>query len=95
MITFEKLLERAKSEKIAICTTTKKQVLKLLLELDKSEFVWKRRSKVTVRICGRAIYKFFLTFGFDKKVMFNSLKFCQDEGYTIIEFSDIDFKENE
>ena len=55
MITFEKLLEKAKSEKIAICTTTKKQVLKLLLELDKSEFVWEGRNKVTARICGRDI----------------------------------------
>lgn len=91
MITFEKLLERAKSEKIAICTT-KKQAVKLLLELDKSEFVWKKRNKVTARICSRATYKFFLTF-FDKKVMFNSLEFCQDEGYTIIEFKDINFKE--
>ena len=92
MITFNELLERAKTEKIAIHTPTEKQAKTLLKALNKSGYVWKSGNKLTATTYYNA-YKenACYTFGFDKKVMFGLLKFYEDEGYAIIEFTDIDF----
>ena len=47
MITFNELLEKAKTEKIAIHTATKDQAKKLLKELDKRGYMWAGGEKLT------------------------------------------------
>lgn len=96
MITFEKLLERAKteSEAIAVHTPTKEQAITLLSELDKNGFTWFRGKKLTTETNyederENTCYNFEP----NNKICYSPLEFYQDEGYTIIEFTDIDFKE--
>ena len=101
MITFTELLERAKTEKLAIHTPTEAQAKKLLSELDERGYEWVNGEKLTditryedekentcyvfgIDVFGNAL---------DKKVVYESLKFHQENGYTVIEFSEIDFKE--
>lgn len=93
MITFTELLERAKSEHIAIHTQTEKQAEKLLSELDEKGYVWNGGEKLTTK----TLYEddkenTCYDFGLNKKVMYSPLDFYQEEGYTIIEFSDIDLE---
>ena len=100
MITFTELLKKAKTEKIAIHTATEAQAKKLLKALYKREYEWLGGEKLT----GSTYYEYAkentcYVFGIDaygnllnKNVVFSSLKFHQDNNYTIIEFTDIDFK---
>jgi hypothetical protein len=102
MITFEKLLERAKSEKIAVHTATEAQAKKLLKTLDEKGYEWLGGDKLTTKTHYEYAKKnTCYVFGIDadgdllnKKVVYGSLKIHQEIGYTIIEFSNIDFKEN-
>ena len=94
MITFTELLERAKTEKIAIHVPTKKQAITLLTELDKRGYTWNSGTKLTTETW-YWVYKENTCYDFEpnKQVIFSSLIFYQKIGFTIIEFSDIDFKE--
>lgn len=93
MITFEKLLERAKSEKIAVHTPTAEQAKTLLTELDEKGYVWNGGEKLTTEICYEAFREdTCYDFDLNKQVWYDSCGYCQEEGYTIIEFKDIDFK---
>ena len=49
MITFEKLLERAESESIAIHTATEDQAITLLKELEKRGYLWRGGGKLTTQ----------------------------------------------
>ena len=100
MITFTDLLKRAKSELITIHTPTKEQAKTLLSELDKKGYTWRTGTKLTdisyyeddeENTC----YSFYDDAGklLDKKVLYGPLDFYQEVGYTIIEFSESDFKE--
>lgn len=91
MITFTELLERAKSEKIAIHTATEAQSITLLTELDKRGYTWNSGMKLTTEThYGNHKENICYDFEPNKKVWYCSLKFYQ-RGYTIIEFTDIDF----
>jgi len=102
MITFNELLERANTEKLVVHTPTEKEAKILLKMLDKRGFVWNSKKKLTSKNYyeeyrentsydfSRDYYRNIL----DKKVVYGSLDWHQDEGYTIIEFSEIDFKKN-
>ena len=105
MITFKKLLERAKTEKIAIHTPTDEQAVTLLSELDKNGFTWLGGGKLTTQTeyeyyKENTCYDFGMSnYPYMDKVAYSPLDWYQDdwyqdEGYTIIEFNDIDFKEN-
>ena len=98
-LSFSELLERAKTEKIAIHTPTEAQATALLKLLDEKGYVWSSEEKLTTKtqyktLIEKTCYSFHDYYGklLDKKVMYGSLKFHQDKGYTIIEFTDIDFK---
>ena len=100
MITFTELLKRAETEKIAIHTPTEAQAKKLLKELNKRGYEWRTGTKLTdISRYGdekeNTCYSFYYCYGrlLDKKVLYGSLDFYQEEGYTIIEFSEINFKE--
>ena len=100
MITFNKLLERAKSEKIAVHTATEAQAITLLKALDKKGYRWNGEAKLTD--CSNfEVYKENTCYNFstytdgallNKKVVYGPLSLYQ-EHYTIIEFTDIDFEE--
>lgn len=99
MITFTKLLKRAKREHIAIHTPTEKQAITLLTELDKRGYTWNSGRELTATTYyeddgENTCYSFYDCYGklLDKKVMCCSLEFYQGRGYTIIEFSEIEFK---
>ena len=88
---FSELLERAKTEKIAIHTPTEAQAKELLKALDQKGYEWAKGVKLTSASC----YEVFredtcYNFGLDKQVWYDSFRFCQEEKYTIIEFKDID-----
>ena len=100
MITFKKLLERSKSEKIAVHTPTEEQAKILLSELDKRGYKWNGGDKLTTETNyedekENTCYNFTPDFRpiLNKKIMYGPLDWYQDEGYTIIEFKDIDFAE--
>ena len=95
MITFNELLERAENEDIAIHTSNEEQAKTLLKALDEKKFRWNSGEKLT----DRTYYEFdrentCYTFNLNKRVSYCSLVWYQYKGYTIIEFKDIDFKEN-
>ena len=102
MITFTELLEKAKSEKIAVHTSNKEQAKKLLSELNKRGYEWLSGDKLTdvayyEDFRENTCYVFSRDWDenvLDKQVKYGSLAFHQKHGYTIIEFSEIDFKEN-
>ena len=95
MITFTDLLKRTKTEKIAIHTPTEEQAITLLTELDKRGYKWESGMKLNSAICYEVEKEnTCYNFGLDKAGCFSTLEFYQDRGYTIIEFTDIDFKEN-
>ena len=101
MITFTELLKRTKKEQIAIHTPTTEQAITLLKALDEKGYTWNSGDKLTTmtnyedekeNTCytfSRDCYGSIL----DKQVMYGSLEFHQENGYTIVEFTDIDFKE--
>ncbi len=93
-ITFKDLLERAKSEKIAVHTPTEKQATILLKALDKRGDVWTSGD----RLAYETYYKDYkentcYDFGLNKKVSASPLEWYQENNYTIIEFDNIDFEE--
>ena len=99
MITFKELLKRAKTEKIAIHTPTEEQAKELLKALDKREYEWFGGEEITITNYEDDKENTCYVFGIDvdgnvldKKIMYGSLKFHQENDYTIIEFKDIDFK---
>ncbi len=99
-LSFSELLEKAKTEKIAIHTPTEEQAISLLNELNKKGFTWVSGEKLTDMARyeyykEKTCYTFHDIYGklLDKEIMYCSLKWYQDEGYTIIEFSEIDFEE--
>ena len=92
MITFTELLERAKSQKVVVHTPTEDQAKTLLKALDKRGYAWGSGAKLTTKTLyennGKDIcYKM----GSNKIVFYGSLVWYQENDYTIIEFSDIDF----
>ena len=92
-ISFSELLERAKTEKIAIHTLTKKQAITLLKELDKKGFIWARGDKLTTKTNYEDEKENTCYSLLDKEIVYSPLDWYQDWGYTIIEFSEIDFEE--
>ena len=95
MITFTELLERAKSEKIAIHTPTEEQAQLLLSELDKRGYLWRGGNKLTDATYyenENTCYDFGMS-NYSDKVTYESLDWYQENNYTIVDFSDIDFKE--
>ena len=101
MITFTELLERAESEKIAIHTPNEEQAITLLTELNKMGYVWAGGKKLTATTRyedyeENTCYVFVMDVDenlLNKKVAYGPWNFYQEEGYTIIEFSEIDFAE--
>ena len=98
MITFNELLKRAKSEKIAIHTPNEEQAKTLLAELDKKGYEWDSKDKLTTETYYGDFKQYtcydFGTSNLDNGVTCSPLDDYQEEGFTIIEFSDIDFKED-
>lgn len=95
VVTFAELLERIKTEKIAVHTPTEEQAKTLLTELDKNGYTWCGGDGLTDRT--RYEVKKENTcyaFNLNKRVSYCSLVWYQENDYTIIEFTDIDFKEN-
>ena len=98
--TFDELLERAKAKNVVVHTPTETQAISLLKELDKNGYTWCGGDKLTTTHYGSYKENTCYDFSFDtdgilvfKKVMFGTLIFYQDQGYTIIELTDIDFSE--
>lgn len=88
-----KLSELIKQDKIAIHTPTQKQSITLLSELDKRGFKWIDGMKLTDITC----YEYHeentcYNFEPNNKIMYSPLSFYQEEGYTIIYFTDIDLE---
>ena len=94
MIKFNELLERAKSEKIVVHTPTEEQAKALLTELDKKEYTWGSRTKLTTRT-NYEDYKENTCYALEPNntIYYSSFIWYQEHGYTIIEFKDIDFAE--
>ena len=93
MITLKKLLERAKTEKIAIHTPTKEQAITLMKALDKKSYRWNSGKKPK----NEAYYENYekrTCYDIEKnnEVCYGSLEWYEENDYTIIEFKDIDFK---
>ena len=96
MLAFEELLEKAKTESIAIHTPTEDQAITLLKMLNKRGFTWCDGDKLTTKTYygdekENTCYSFHKLYGksLDKNIMYSPLDWYQDDGYTIIEFSDI------
>lgn len=99
MITFKYLLERAKTENIAIHTPTEDQAKILLSELDKSGYVWADGDKLTDKTRYKTFeedtcYGFNGMSGMPKEIICSLLWWNQTLNITIVEFTDINFKEN-
>ena len=99
MITFKELLKRAKNEAISIHTLTKKQAKTLLIKLDKKEYKWASGKKLT-SMTYYEVYKENTCYSVESFirpdcniVVFNSLDDAKKYDYAIIEFTDINFKE--
>lgn len=93
MITFKKLLEKAKSENIAVHTPTQKQAITLLKALDERGYRWINNERLTTK----TLYEYenestCYNFEHNNKIMYSPLDYYQQEYYAIVEFSDIDFK---
>ena len=94
MITFTELLKRAKAKNIVVYTPTEKQAITLLKAVDKKGYRWASGTKPSTETYykiyeGRTCYDFELK----NQICYGSLSFYQKEGYTIIEFRNIDFEE--
>ena len=99
MTTKTELLERAKTENIAIHTPTEEQAKILLSELDKSGYVWADGDKLTDKTRYETFeedtcYGFNGMSGMPKEILYSSLWWNQALNITIVEFTDINFKEN-
>lgn len=103
MITFNELLQRAKSQNIAVHTSTKEQAKKFVNEISKKVYKQGDCAKTTME-------SHYDIFGADTCYLFGTT--CVStvnypcfmvasqwdasyEGYAIVEFTDIDFEENE
>ena len=98
MITFTELLERAETESIAIHTATEVQAIALLEALNKKGYRWNSGRNLTDNTRygnhkNTTCYIFGIGSYSNEVVMYGPLYCYQEEGYTIIEFNDIDFKE--
>ena len=93
MITFTELLERTKTEKIAVHTAMKAQAITLLKEFDKKGYIWLCGDKLTITHYEDFRKKTCYNFESKNEICYGSLSFYQNKGYTIIEFTDIDFSE--
>jgi len=93
MITFNELLEKAKSEKIAVHTPTEKQAITLLSELDKKGYTWYGREEIIKTLYENEKENTCYNFEPNNKIGYGSLDWYQEYDYTIIEFSDIIFTE--
>lgn len=93
-LSFSELLERAQTEKIAIHTANEEQAKTLLTELDEIGYRWASGDKLTY-ITYYKVENESTCYNFkpNKKIMYSPLDYYQENNYTIIEFSDIDFKE--
>jgi len=93
-LSFSELLKRAKTEEIAVHTPTEEQAKSLLKALYKRGYTWSSGQKLTAETW-YGIYKENTCYGFylRKQVCYCSFDWYQNEGFTIIEFSDIDFAE--
>ena len=94
MITFKDLLERAKSEIIVVHTPTEEQAKALLTELDKKGYKWISGDKLITRT-NYEVYKEDTCYNLelDNTIYYSSFTWYQKCGYTIIEFTNIDFAE--
>jgi len=100
MITFTELLKRAKKEQIAIHTANEEQAKALLKALDEKGYTWNSGDKLTTMTYyedekENTCYVFsrdYLGEKLDKRVIYGSLEFHQENNYTVIKFKDIDFK---
>ncbi len=97
-LSFSELLERAKTEKIAVHTPTEEQAVTLLKELDKRGYRWPGGHYISTYATSYENENTCYDFGMSKypymdTVTYEALDFYQKFGYTIIEFTDIDFKE--
>ncbi len=93
-LSFSELLERAKSEKIAVHTPTEDQAITLFIALDEKGYTWNSGKKLTTMTFYEDFREFTCyNFQLNNKIMYGSLKFHQEHDYTIIKFKDIDFKE--
>ena len=94
MITFSELLERAKSERVVVHTAAEDQATALLETLDKKGYKWNSGHKLTIDTLYET-YKENTGYTFEPrhKIAYCSLIWYQEYDYVIIEFSDIDFKE--
>ena len=100
MIIFTELLERAKSELIAIHTPTEAQAKTLLKALDEKGYIWINGGELTTETrYGNYKENTCYDFAFDfrrilnKKVCVSPLVWFPKHDYTIIAFTDIDFSE--
>ena len=94
-LSFSELLKRAqKFEKIAIHTANEEQAKTLLTELDEIGYRWANGEKLTTKTRYK-VENESTCYNFEpnKKIMYSPLVYYQENNYTIIEFSDIDFKE--
>ncbi len=91
---FSVLLERAKSKKIVVHTPTEEQAVTLLKAVDKKGYRWASGTKPSTETYHK-MYEGRTCYDFEQKnkICYGSLSFYQKEGYIIIEFEDIDFKE--
>jgi len=95
MITFTELLERAKSENIAVHTPTEEQAITLLKALDKRGYEWCRGYKLTEET-HYEVYKEDTCYALEPNntIYYSLFTWYQRHDYTIIEFGEIDFKES-
>ena len=88
MITFEKLLERAESEKIAIHTATEDQAIALLTELDKRGYRWRGGHYISTYATSYENESTCYNIGMGN-LTYESLDWYQAHYFIIIEFKDI------
>jgi hypothetical protein len=93
-LSLSELLERAKSEKIAVHTSTEGQAEALLKALDRNGYTWIKGEKLT-DVTRYEDYGRNTCYNFEpnKKIMYDLFCFYQYEGYVIIECGDINFEE--
>ena len=94
MITFNELLKRAKTEKVAIHTSTEEQAVVLLSKLNKRGYVWKGKyDLITTTHFGCHEEDTCYALEPNNIICYSSITWYQIMSYKIIEFSEIDFKE--
>ena len=94
MITFNELLERTKTKNIAVHTPTEDEAKALLAKLHKRSYAWNSGTKLTIETFYKN-YEEKTAYAFERrhKIAYCSLDWYQENDYTIVEFSDIDFQE--